>query len=302
MLQLIASADAENAAEVVSEELDQVKEQANVFVKYVQDSVPGLISFGLKLAGTILILFIGLKIIKVLRSIVRKSFERAGVDRGVIQFLDSLLKYMLYVVLVMIIVGRYGVASSSIVAVVGSAGLAIGMALQGSLSNLAGGVIILVVKPFMVGDYIIATEEGTVTEIGLVYTTLLTADNKKVLIPNGNLANGNIVNVTAMDKRRIDFSIGISYTSDLKLAKDIMYELLQSNEKRLSQEDAVVYVEELGDSAVVIGGRLWVAAGDYWDVRWELTEKLKLAYDENGVEMPYNQLDVHVDGSLLQTK
>lgn len=298
MLQLTATAGAQDAADIVGNELEQVREQANVFVQYLQDSVPAIIAFCLKLAGTLLILFIGIKVIKLVRRLVRKSFEKAGVDQGVIQFLDSLLKYLLYIVLAMIIVGRYGVASSSIVAVVGSAGLAIGMALQGSLSNLAGGVIILVVKPFVVGDYIIAAEEGTVTEIGLVYTTLLTADNKKILIPNGGLANGNIVNVTAMPKRRIDFKIGIGYSSDLKLAKDIMYDLLDKHEKRLKDEEAVVFVDELGDSAVSIGGRLWVAAEDYWGVRWELTEKLKIAYDEHGIEMPFNQLDVHVDGMI----
>lgn len=294
MIQLLASAEAENAAEAVGEELDQVKEQAGVFMQYLQDSVPSLISFGLKLVGTLLILFIGMKIIKIVRRLVKKSFERAGVDRGVVQFLDSLLKYVLYIVLIMIIVGRYGVASSSIVAVVGSAGLAIGMALQGSLSNLAGGVIILMVKPFVVGDYIIAGEEGTVKEIGLVYTTLLSVDNKRIMIPNGNLANGNIVNVTAMQKRRIDFTVGIGYNSDLKLAKETMSELLQACEKRLQDEDAVVFVDELGDSAVVIGGRVWVAAEDYWTAKWELTEKIKLAYDEKGIEIPFNQLDVHV--------
>lgn len=276
------------------DDIEQIKEDANIFVQYIKDSIPSLIGFGIKLLGTLIILFIGLKVIKLVRRIMRSSFERAGVDRGVIQFLDSLVKYLLYLVLIMVIVSRFGVASSSIVAVVGSAGLAIGMALQGSLANLAGGVIILVIKPFHVGDYIIAGEEGTVQEIGLIYTTLLSADNKQVMIPNGTLANGNIINVTALPKRRADFKVGIGYSADLKLAKDIMYELLQNYEKRIPEEDAVVFVDELGDSAVVIGGRVWIPAEEYWGTKWELTEKIKLAYDEHGIEIPFNQLDVHM--------
>lgn len=283
-----------DASGVVEDNIEQVKEDANVLVQYAKDSVPALISFGIKLIGTILILIIGMKLIKLIRRIVRRSFERAGVEKGVIQFLDSLIKYLLYIVLFMIIVGRYGVASSSIVAVVGSAGLAIGMALQGSLSNLAGGVIILMVKPFQVGDYIIAGEEGTVKEIGLVYTTLLSSDNKKVLIPNGTLANGEIVNVTAMQKRCVVFSVGISYSADLKRAKAVMYDLLQGCTKRVKEDEALVYVEELGDSAVVIGGKVWVPTEEYWNVKRELTESLKLAYDANGIELPFHQLDVHV--------
>lgn len=278
----------------VPEAVEDVAKQANVFVKYVKDSIPALISFGIELLITALIFFIGVKVIKLLRKIVRRSLERTGAEKGVIQFLDSLVKYILYVVLIMIIVGRFGIASSSIIAVVGSAGLAIGMALQGSLSNLAGGVIILLVKPFVVGDYIVAGEEGTVKEIGLFYTTLLAADNKQIMLPNGALANGNIINVTAQDRRRVDLSVGIGYTSDLKKAKEVMYQLLSECPSRLAQEDAVVFVDNLGDSAVVIGGRVWVPAGDYWDVKWSLTEQIKLAYDENGIEIPFNQIDVHM--------
>lgn len=278
----------------VVEAVEDVEKQVNVFVKYIKDSVPALISFGIKLLVTAIILFVGMKIIKLLRKIVRRSLERAGVEKGVVQFLDSLVKYILYVVLIMIIVGRFGVASSSIIAVVGSAGLAIGMALQGSLSNLAGGVIILLVKPFGVGDYIVAGEEGTVKEIGLFYTTLLTVDNKQVMLPNGTLANGNITNVTAQDKRRVDFAVGIGYTSDLKKAKEVMFKLLSECPMRLAEEEPVVFVDSLGDSAVVIGGRVWVAAADYWNAKWELTEKIKNAYDENGIEIPFNQIDVHM--------
>lgn len=283
-----------DAIESAAKEIENVKEDANVLMKYLQDSVPSLISFGVNLLVSFLIIFAGLKLIKLVRRLIRHSLERAEVEKGVQQFIDSLVKYMLYIFLIIIIVGRFGVQSSSIIAVVGSAGLAVGLALQGSLANLAGGVIILLVKPFRVGDYIIAGEEGTVKEIELFYTKLLTVDNKQIMIPNGTLANGNIVNVTAQQKRRVDFSVGIGYTSDLRIAKEIMYELLENCSERLPEEEAVVFVSELADSAVIIGGRVWVAAEDYWNVKWALTEKIKLAFDEKGIEIPFQQVDVHI--------
>lgn len=282
------------AVETVAKEIEDVKEQANVFMEYLENCIPALISFGFNILISLLVIFVGMKLIKFVRKLIRHSLEKADVEKGVRQFIDSLIKYVLYAFLIMIIVDRFGVESSSIIAVVGSAGVAIGLALQGSLSNLAGGVIILLIKPFRVGDYIIAGEEGTVKEIQLFYTMLLTVDNKQIVIPNGTLANGNIVNLTAQNKRRVDLMVGIGYDADLKLAKDIMYNLLQNCKERLPEEDAVVFVDSLGDSAVVIGGRVWVSTEDYWFARWELTEAIKLAFDEKGIEIPFNQLDVHV--------
>lgn len=291
---LIADATSSEVIETAAEELAEVKDQANVFAEYLEDSIPALISFGVNILISLVIIFIGMKLIKFVRKILSHSLQKADVEKGVQQFIDSLIKYILYVLLAMMIVGRFGVESSSIIAIIGSAGVAIGLALQGSLSNLAGGVIILLIKPFRVGDYIIAGEEGTVKEIQIFYTKLLTVDNKQIMIPNGTLANSNIINVTAQSKRRVDFSVGIGYTSDLKLAKEILTELLQNCEQRLPEEEAVVFVDELADSAVMLGGRVWVAAEDYWNVKWELTEKIKLSFDAKGIEIPFNQLDVHV--------
>lgn len=281
-------------ADTAAKEIAEVKEQANVFAEYLENSIPAMISFGINIIMSLIIIFVGLKLIKFVRKLIRRSLERATVEKGVQQFMDSFVKYVLYVFLIIIIVGRFGVESSSIMAVIGSAGLAVGLALQGSLSNLAGGVIILLVKPFRVGDYIVAGEEGTVKEIQIFYTKLLTVDNKQIMIPNGTLANSSIVNVTAQDKRRVDLSVGIGYTSDLKLAKDIMYRLLQECKERLPEEEIVVFVDNLADSAVIISGRVWVHADNYWDVKWAITEQVKLAYDAHGIEIPYNQLDVHV--------
>ena len=178
-----------------------------------------------------------------------------------------------------------------------SCGVAIGLALQGSLSNFAGGVLILILKPFIIGDYIIEDNkgrEGTVKEIQLFYTKLLTVDNKTVIIPNGTLANTSLTNVTAQDKRRLDLSVGISYDADLKKAKQLIEELLRKDEDVLQNEDITVFVDSLGDSAVVIGARGWVKKEAYWTAKWRLTENIKLTLDENGIEIPFNQVVVHM--------
>ena len=178
--------------------------------------------------------------------------ERANADTGVIQFLDSLMKAILYFLLIMLLASGFGVDTTSVMALVGSAGLTVGLAFQGSLSNFAGGVLILLIKPFKVGDYIIYVAdglEGTVAEIEMFYTTLLTPDNRKVVIPNGTLSNNSLINVTAQEKRRLDIDVGISYTADLKLARDLCEKLFEENEKILKEEEHVAVVDSLADSA-----------------------------------------------------
>ena len=223
--------------------------------------------------------------------------ERAGADVGVIQFLDSLLKVIFYFVLIMLIASGFGVDTTSVMALVGSAGLTIGLAFQGSLSNFAGGVLILLIKPFKVGDYIIYIEdnlEGTVSEIQMFYTTLLTVDNRKVVIPNGVLSNNSLINVTAQDKRRLDIDVGIGYSSDLKLAKELCEKLLEENDKILREQEHLVVVDSLADSAVMLKLRFWVRPEDYWPAKWKMTEDVKLLFDRNGIEIPFNQLDVNI--------
>jgi len=167
--------------------------------------------------------------------------------------------------------------------------------MQNMLGNFAGGVIILLMKPFKVGDYIICgQEEGTVAAIGLVYTTLNTMDNKQIVLPNGNLSNTSLTNVTAQEKRRLELKVGISYQSDLKKAKDILYGLFEAHPLIKKDQDLIVFVDQLGESSVVIGARGWVETGNYWSVKWELTEKVKLAFDEAGIEIPFRQMDVNV--------
>ena len=285
------------AKEAVAEVTQGVVEETMNFQKYLNDHIPDLITFGLKVVLAIVFFFIGRKIITWIRKIVRKSFERSNADKGVEQFVDSLLKFFLYAILLFSIVTKFGVESSSIAALIASGGVAIGLAVQGSLSNFAGGVLILLLKPFVVGDYIIEDNhknEGTVKEIQIFYTKLSTVDNKTIIIPNGTLANTSLTNVTAKEVRRLEIKVGISYDSDLRKAKKIRAEILDREEKILKEDEVLIYVDDLADSSVQIGIRAWVKTDDYWPVRWKLLEEIKLTFDREGIEIPYPQMKVHM--------
>lgn len=256
---------------------------------------PWLLSMGGKLLLALVIFLIGRKIIGVIKKMMNRSLERADIDVGVARFLRALLEFSLNIFLVFIIAGQLGVDSASIVAVLGAAGLALSLALQGSLENFAGGVLILVMKPYRVGDYIICPEgEGTVSMVGLVYTTLMTIDNKVITIPNGKLSNSTVTNVTAMEYRRLDLKVGIGYRADLKRAKSILETIYKEHPAVINDRGITVYVDSLDESAVVLGARGWVTAEDYWTTRWDILEKIKLTFDETGIEIPFNQLDVHI--------
>ena len=277
------------------QELEAITEEIDRAQAYMDQYLPGVVSFGLKVLIALLVFFISSRLIKLVRRLVRRSMERAGADTGLVQFIDSLLKAFLYFVLVMLIASGFGVDTASVIALAGSAGLAAGLALQGSLSNFAGGVLILMVKPFKVGDYIIQGDlEGTVSQIEMIYTSLLTPDNRKVVIPNGALADSSLINVTAQEKRRLDIDVGISYAADLRRAKEVCMKLLEQDARILQDEERLAVVSELADSAVMLKVRFWVRPEDYWMAKWEMTEAVKLAFDENGIESPFNQLDVHV--------
>lgn len=297
MMFLATVADSPELATQITENIENVTQQISKTQEYIDKYLPVAISFGLRLLLTILLFLVGSRLIKLVRKIVRRSMERAGADVGVTQFMDSLIKLLLYFLLIMFLADGIGVDTTSVMALVGSAGLTIGLAFQGSLSNFAGGVLILLIKPFKVGDYIIYTSgnlEGKVTKIEMFYTTLLTIDNKKVVIPNGTLSNSSLINVTAEDKRRIDITVGVSYTANLKLAKEVCMKLMAAQPAVLQEQDNMVVVDDLADSSVNLKICCWVSAEDYWATRWELIEKIKLAFDENGIEIPFNQLDVNL--------
>lgn len=277
---------------------EQIQTQPNVIVEYFKGWIPNISNFFLNIILSIIIYFIGKKIIKVLLNLVEKSCERVGADVGVIKFINSVLRILLYIILFSIIGKRlFNINDGTIVALLGSAGLAIGLALQGSLSNFAGGVLLLILKPFKIGDYIVeqsSGNEGTVTNIDIFYTKLLTIDNKMIAMPNGNLINSSITNVTNQAIRRLDITVGIGYESDLRKAKRIMEEILMKDVARLQDEELNVFVSELADSAVIIEVRMWLKTEDYWTAKWRIVEEIKLSFDENKIVIPFNQLDVTI--------
>lgn len=245
----------------------------------------------------LLILIIGLKLSNYVVKLCKRVFERSKMDLMIQTFLLSCMRIGLKILVVFIAVQQVGVQASSIIAVIGSAGLAVGLSLQGSLSNIAGGVILLVVKPFQVGDYILeesSGKEGTVQSIGIMYTKLSSMDNKAILIPNGNLSNASITNVTNQDKRRVDLLVGIEYSEDIKKVKEILSEVIESEPVLLKEDPVKVYVSDFRESCIDIGIRYWVRTEDYWESRWRVLEKIKYAFDEADVTIPFNQIDVNV--------
>lgn len=283
--------------ESVQEVTSEATQEVNRIVQFFEDHIPDLVAFGIQVLLALVFFFVGSKIIKWIRKIVKKSFERANADAGVSQFVDSMLKFGLYALLLFIIATKFGVESSSVAALIASAGVAVGLALQGSLSNFAGGILILLLKPFAVGDYIVVTQEGiegTVKEIQIFYTKLATVDNQTVVVPNSILTNNSLTNVTARPERKLDLKVGISYDADLKKAKSLIEDMLHQDLSVIQDEEIRVFVDSLADSAVVIGLRAWVKTEEYWATRWRLMEEIKLTFDAEGINIPYNQLTVHV--------
>ena len=251
----------------------------------------------LKVIFAIVVFCLGRILIKWIRKIVGKSLERSNVDKGVEQFVDSMLRFGLYFVLIFTIATKFGVDAASVAAVIASAGVTLGFALQGSLSNFAGGVLILILKPFKVGDYIIEDtnkNEGTVKEIQIFYTKLSTIDNRIIVIPNGMLTNNSLTNVTEKDERQLDLRISISYHADIRRAKEITEGILRDESAVLKDAQRNVFVAELADSAVILGVRAWVKSDEFWPAKWRLLENIKLEFTDNGIEIPYPQMTVHM--------
>ena len=285
----------DSATEVTAEATKEV----NGFFQFIEDNIPNIVSFGIKVVLALVFFFIGGKVIKWIRKIVRRSFERTGAETGVTQFVDSMLKFGLYALLIFMIATNFGVESSSVAALIASAGVAVGLALQGSLSNFAGGILILLLKPFVVGDYIAVPQEGiegTVKEIQIFYTKMATVDNQTVVVPNSILTSNSLTNVTARPERKLDLKVGISYDADMKQAKHIIEEILHRDLSVIQDEEIVVFVSDLADSAVMIGLRAWVKTEEYWAARWRILEQIKTEFDQAGIEIPYNQLTVHLSG------
>ena len=269
------------------------------FKEYLTEQLLALTGFCIKVVLSIIVFFVGRRIISWIVNIMRKSLERANIDAGVVQFISSAGKAVLYMLLIFNIAISLGVKESSVAALLGTAGVTVGLALQGGLANLAGGVLLLIFKPFVVGDYIIQDQangcEGTVAKIEICYTTLLSIDNKKIVVPNGILSNSTIINVTAKENRKLEIKVGISYDADIRKAKKVIEDILKADpDTRSDNSEMVVFVDSLADSAVIIGLRVWVPTDAYWKTKWRLNQRIKEEFDANGITIPYNQMEVYV--------
>lgn len=247
-----------------------------------------LIALGGKVLGALVLLIIGLWIIKILMKGVKKLMRKRDLDKSLQGFLTSLIGWALKIFLFVTVAGQLGIETTSFAAIIASAGLAIGMALQGSLANFAGGTLILIFKPFKVGDYIEAQGvQGVVKDIEIFTTKINTVDNKEIIIPNGALSNGNIINYSSEGKRRVDLTFGVSYDADIKETKEVLMSVLNATPNILNDPKPVVLVSELADSSVNFVTRTWVKAEDYWDAYFHITEHTKIALDKAGIEIPY---------------
>ena len=251
-------------------------------------------TYGLKIIGAIIILILGRIAAGIGRSICRRVLEKTKTDTAIVSFVGSLAYVIILVFAVLAALAKFGIQTTSFVAVMGAAGFAIGFALQGSLANFAAGVLILVLRPYRVGDYIEgAGVAGTVKDIELFTTVLSTVDNVKIIVPNGKLFGDVIKNVSGYDTRRVDLVIGIGYGSSIQKAHDVLKKILDDDKRVLSDPAPQIAVSELADSSVNLVVRPWVKSGDYWDTKFDLTRKIKEAFDENGIEIPFPQVVMH---------
>lgn len=260
-----------------------------------EDMMNFVATFGPKLLAAIATLVIGLWIVKLIVNGVGRGLNRSKVDDALKSFLQSLVSILLKVMVYISALGMLGIQMTSFIAVLGAAGLAIGLALQGSLSNFAGGVLILFFKPFKVGDFIErGNESGTVERIDILHTHLQTPNNQLIVVPNGQLANSPVINYSAKETRRAVFPVGIGYTSDVKKAREVMLEVLNNDERTLPEPAPMVVMTNLGDSSLDLSVRAWTNTADYWGYFWDNLEKMKEELDKAGIEIPFPQRDIHV--------
>ena len=273
-------------------EVPDIQESLTAIQKFIKTASPVVLNALWHIALALVIFFVGRWLIEKFLSRVALLDNKTKIDPGVAKFVRSLVRVALWALLIYFIADFLGVPTASFVALLGSIGVTVGLALQGSLSNFAGGLILMFLHPFKTGDYIKTASdiEGTVVEIGLFFTTLRMADNKIITIPNGNLSAGNIINYNVLPVRRLSPTVGI----DPARAIELLTALIKSRKPLVNPEKALVYVKELGDSSVVLGLHYWVKTDDYWDEAWSINQAIKDVLDQNGIAIPFNQLDVHV--------
>jgi len=252
-------------------------------------------AYGTKIVGAILILIIGRIVINIIAKVIRKLMQRSNTDETLTKFVVSLSRIALMTFVFIAAIGTLGVQTASFVAIIGAAGLAIGFALQGSLSNFASGVMLIIFRPFKAGDYVEAGgSSGSVEAIQIFNTIMKTPDNKKVIIPNSQITGGSITNYSAMDTRRVDMVFGIGYDDDIKKAKETLEHIVKDDPRVLKDPAPTIALSELADSSVNFIVRPWVKTSDYWGVYFDLIEKVKLTFDEKGISIPFPQTDVHL--------
>ena len=273
------------------------KYDASGYEKYLGELLDFLVDKAFDICVALICLFIGIRVTKLILKVVNKSFIRSNLEGSVASFLLSLFKGILYAIVVIMAASIMGFQVTSLVTILGTASLAIGLALQGSLANFAGGVLILLMKPFKVGDYIIENDkhcEGTVVSIDIFYTKLQTIDNRIIVIPNGNITANSIVNITSEKYRRLDMFIGVSYDTDIDKAKALLYMLVKASAYYVSDMDSKVYLDSFGESEIKMGIRFYVPTDKYWDAKWDMNEKIKEAFDREHIVIPFRQIDVNM--------
>ncbi|SFB70377.1 mechanosensitive ion channel family protein [Butyrivibrio sp. YAB3001] len=291
------ASSAEETIETFAEAVNVENLNPGAFEKFFKELPDKLVPLLFKAAVAIVILVVMWQVIRLISNIIEKSLEKTKLETATSKFLAKLVKVGLEIVLLFTIAAAFGMDTASIVALLGSAGVAIGLAVQGTLSNFAGGILILIAKPFRAGDYIVVNGsgiEGTVVEIALINSKLLTGDGRKVIVPNGNLASTIITNNTGNTMRILDTMVGISYGADIDKAREVALKVLDGNAYISDKYDKKVFVDELGDSSVVLRVRGWVKPSEYLLAKWSMNEEIKKAFDKEGVEIPFPQVDVHM--------
>lgn len=280
----------------MEENTTQIIESTAYNLSWIMDKV---IEYGTSLLFAILVLVIGFWLVKRINNIVETTFEKKDYDPSLESFLASMIAISLRILVIITALSQLGIEMTSFVALLGAAGLAIGMAFSGTLSNLAGGVMILFFKPYKVGDFIEAQgESGTVKELRIFNTILNTVDNKTVIIPNGPLANGNMINYSTQTKRRVDFTVGIAYGDDYDTAKNTLLEFVKDDPRIIDEEDNFIGLVELGDSSVNLTLRVWCNTQDYWAVYFNMNERIYKEFGSKGLNIPFPQMDVHVHNNI----
>lgn len=256
-----------------------------------------LTDYGMRLIIALLILVLGIWVSRLIKRVLRRGMEKRSLDPTLVSFLSSLLYYILVVAVVISAISKLGIETTSFIAVLGAAGLAVGLALQGSLSNFASGVLLVIFRPFKVGDFVEAGGmTGSVDEIGMLMTRMHTPDNKSILIPNTQIMGGHIVNFSAHDMRRLDLVFGISYRDSIETAKRVLTEIVDADSRCLKDPAPTIGVIELGDNSVNLVCRPWVNSADYWPLRFDLMERVKERFDAEGISIPFPQRELHIIG------